>query len=172
MNRYRLIFPALALALMTFAAYAPAFRAGYVWDDDMHLTENAAVASPDALRQIWTHGTPSYYPLTFTTFWVERKLWGLDPAGYHLVNIALHAANCRIGEIRTAKGGEFVELKVPGGEVYFWAAGHGLDFRNTTDGSDVQLLFQRCITVTPLHSDMTNRARLAAMVPFGWPKLT
>ncbi|MDD5177492.1 MAG: DEAD/DEAH box helicase family protein [Sterolibacterium sp.] len=27
-------------------------------------------------------------------------------------------ANCRIGEIRTAKGGEFVELKVPGGEVY------------------------------------------------------
>ncbi len=27
-------------------------------------------------------------------------------------------ANCRIGEIRTARGSEFVELKVPGGELY------------------------------------------------------
>ena len=38
----------------------------------------------------------------------------------------------------------------PGGEVYYWAAGHGLDFRNTDEGSDVQGLFKRYITVTPL----------------------
>ncbi|HMN40987.1 MAG TPA: 5'/3'-nucleotidase SurE [Phycisphaerales bacterium] len=46
----------------------------------------------------------------------------------------------------------------PGGEVYYWAAGHGLDFRTTTEGSDVQELFNRCITVTPLRYDLTKKS--------------
>ncbi len=48
----------------------------------------------------------------------------------------------------------------PGGEVYYWAAGHGLDFRNTTEGSDVQELFKRCITVTPLRYDLTKKSSM------------
>lgn len=48
----------------------------------------------------------------------------------------------------------------PLGEVYFWASGHGLDFRTTDDGSDVQLLWQRCITVTPLRYDLTKKSTL------------
>lgn len=46
----------------------------------------------------------------------------------------------------------------PSGEVYFWAAGYGLDFRNTDEGSDVQGIFQRCITVTPLRYDLTKKS--------------
>jgi len=48
----------------------------------------------DGLRRIWTTTqTPQYYPLVFTTFWFEYQLWGQSPAGYHLVNILLHALN-------------------------------------------------------------------------------
>jgi lipoprotein NlpI len=47
------------------------------------------------LRRIWldTGSTPQYYPLVFTVFRLEYDLWGLRPAGYHAVNILLHAAS-------------------------------------------------------------------------------
>ena len=35
----------------------------------------------------------NYWPVTFTAYWAQYQLWGLAPAGYHLVNIALHAAS-------------------------------------------------------------------------------
>jgi 5'-nucleotidase len=50
----------------------------------------------------------------------------------------------------------------PTGEVYYWAAGHGLDFHATEPGTDVDLLMQGHITLTPLHFDLTNRGRFAA----------
>ena len=34
--------------------------------------------------------TPQYYPLVFTTFRIEHALWGLDPVGYHLVQVLIH----------------------------------------------------------------------------------
>jgi 5'-nucleotidase len=48
----------------------------------------------------------------------------------------------------------------PSGEAYYWATGHGLDFRATEAGSDVELLLKRNITVTPLWYDLTNHAEV------------
>ncbi len=48
----------------------------------------------------------------------------------------------------------------PAGDAYYWSTAHGLDFRFTDPGSDVQELFKRCITITPLFHDLTNRATL------------
>ncbi len=32
-------------------------------------------------------------PPDLTTFWAQRRFWGLDPVPYHVVNILLHAGN-------------------------------------------------------------------------------
>src|SRR5256885_17263498 len=84
----------IALLVLTVVVYLPALRAGFIWDDDDHLTNNPAMNSVEGLKQIWSSLAVSrYYPLTLTTFWAERRLWGLNPLPYHAVNIALQATN-------------------------------------------------------------------------------
>jgi len=84
-----------ALFLVIGLAYIPALGCGFIWDDDEYVTENPTLRTVDGLRRIWLEprSTPQYYPLVFTTFWIEYHLWGLSPLGYHLVNVVLHAAN-------------------------------------------------------------------------------
>lgn len=106
---------AVALVVATLIAYLPAFGAEFIWDDDAYLTNNAVLFAPDALRQIWFKlgATIQYYPLVFTSFWIEHHLWGLNPAGYHVVNILLHAvAGVLLWRV-------LVRLEVPGAA---WAA--------------------------------------------------
>jgi len=82
------------IALLTFTAYSSALNGEFIWDDDLYITQNTLLTSPHGLWQIWTTTkSPQYYPLVFTTFWIEQRLWGLNPAGYHVVNVILHAAN-------------------------------------------------------------------------------
>jgi tetratricopeptide (TPR) repeat protein len=91
---HRSWFLVFVLVIVTFIAYQPTWHAGFIWDDDDHLTANPAMTAPHGLRMIWSSLTVSrYYPLTLTSFWVQWRLWGLNPRPYHLVNVALHAAN-------------------------------------------------------------------------------
>ena len=87
--------PGLLLAVATLLAYQPAWHAGFIWDDDVYVTRNRLLTAPDGLKRIWfSLDAPSQYcPLVYTSFRLERPFWGLNPAGYHLVNILLHAAN-------------------------------------------------------------------------------
>jgi tetratricopeptide (TPR) repeat protein len=83
------------LFLITIVAYVPAMNGGFIWDDDAYVTENETLRSLEGLHRIWFEvgAVPQYYPMVHTTFWVEYHLWGLDPLGYHLVNIILHWLN-------------------------------------------------------------------------------
>ena len=82
------------LVLATVLAYQPVWHAGFTWDDDRYVTANPLLVEPNGWEHIWfSSGAPQYYPLVFTSFRLERALWGLNPAGYHCVNILLHAAS-------------------------------------------------------------------------------
>ncbi len=87
---------------MTLAAYVPALRGGFVMDDGQFVAQNPLLLNLGGLWRIWTQGVPGehYWPVTYTVFWIEHHLWGLAPAGYHTVNVLLHAVNailvCRV----------------------------------------------------------------------------
>jgi tetratricopeptide (TPR) repeat protein len=85
----------LLLAVVTILAYRPAWNGGFLWDDDDYITKNDLLTASDGLRRIWfSLDSPSqYFPLVYTTFRIERALWGLNPSGYHWVNLLFHVAN-------------------------------------------------------------------------------
>src|ERR1700722_20339119 len=79
------------LALLVLVVFYPAISGQMVWDDDHHVGLMSSLQGVDGLVKIWTpqRGTPQYYPLTFTTYWVERIIWGDNTLGYHLGNMLL-----------------------------------------------------------------------------------
>jgi protein O-mannosyl-transferase len=100
---------AALLMLLTVAAYVPAMSAGYIWDDDTLLTANPQMRSADGLAQIWRgEQTRDYQPVTLSVFWLEWRLWGDNPAGYHAVNILLHGLGAVLLWLVLAR------LRVPG----------------------------------------------------------
>src|SRR5438094_2409047 len=109
-KRGRAWFFALVLAALTIFAYRPAWNGGFIWDDDVYITNNELLTAPDGLRRIWfSLDSPSqYFPLVYSTFRIEHALWGLNPTGYHWVNLLLHVANALLVWAVLAR------LKVPG----------------------------------------------------------
>jgi tetratricopeptide (TPR) repeat protein len=89
---------AVILAAAVILAYQPAWHAGFIWDDDVYVTHNRLLTAPDGLQRIWfSRDSPSqYFPLVYTAFRMERSAWGLDPGGYHWINILLHAASAML----------------------------------------------------------------------------
>ena len=90
--------PALALCLLVAVCYLPATEAGFVWDDALFLSAEP-VRDAAGIWDIWfapssmKEAEGHYWPLVYTTFWLEHKLWGFEPLGFHIVNILLHIVN-------------------------------------------------------------------------------
>lgn len=82
---------AAVIILAVFAAYSQAIQGGFIWDDEMYVTENLLLRSVDGLYRIWFEigAHPQYYPLVLSGFWAQYQLWGLDPLGYHIVNVVI-----------------------------------------------------------------------------------
>jgi tetratricopeptide (TPR) repeat protein len=88
----RLTIGIVVIAGLVLAAYWPALQAGYIWDDDDYVLANETLRSIDGLYRIWFEfgAVPQYYPLVHTVFWIQYRLWELNPLGYHTVNVTLH----------------------------------------------------------------------------------
>ncbi len=88
---------ALLLALLVLVAYYPALMAGFIWDDII-FTSAKPVKEWAGIWDIWTDPKSlelegHYWPMVYTSFWLEHKLWGDAPAGYHAVNLLLQLVN-------------------------------------------------------------------------------
>lgn len=79
-----------------FVSFLPALQAGFVWDDADYVRTNETIRSLDADRILSFFAAPqqgNYHPLTILSLAIDYALGGLDPFGYHLVNVLLHVAN-------------------------------------------------------------------------------
>ena len=93
-TRLSLIFASAFIFAATLAAYFPVMHAGFIWNDSDYVTQ-AALRSLGGLGRIWFEvgATQQYYPMLHSVFWIEHRLWGDTPFGYHLINVLLHAAS-------------------------------------------------------------------------------
>jgi len=86
------------LALTTFALYLPVAWYGFVnYDDNLYITENPIVQAGvtwAGVKWAFTTGALSNWnPLAWLSFMTDCGVFGLNPAGPHLVNVLFHAAN-------------------------------------------------------------------------------
>jgi tetratricopeptide (TPR) repeat protein len=85
------------IALVTFAAFLPTLQNQFVnWDDADNFLDNPYYRGLgwSQLRWMWTTFHMGHWiPLTWMTLGLDYRLWGMNPVGYHLTSLVLHAAN-------------------------------------------------------------------------------
>jgi Tfp pilus assembly protein PilF len=90
-------FIAAGILLTTLAVFLPALDNHFVeWDDSTLFTKNEHYRGLGWTQLRWMLTSTSmghYVPVTWLTHGADYLLWGMDPAGYHFVNIVLHSAN-------------------------------------------------------------------------------
>ena len=81
---------------MTVAAFYPALQNNFVnWDDYKNIVENSHYRGLGWANIRWMFTTfhmGHYQPLTWVTLGMDYVLWGMNPFGYHLTSLILHAA--------------------------------------------------------------------------------
>ena len=102
----------LILAVVTMLAYQPAWHGGLLWDDDANIA-TPELRSLDGLRRIWfvPRTTQQYYPLLYSSSWLQERFWGDSTTGYHLVNLLLHIG-CVVLVLKILRF-----LRIPGAEL-------------------------------------------------------
>ena len=77
------------------------------------ISRRPELRSLDGLRRIWfqPRATQQYYPLLYTSYWLQQRLWGDSTTGYHLVNLLLHIG-CAVLVLKILRF-----LRIPGAEL-------------------------------------------------------
>jgi tetratricopeptide (TPR) repeat protein len=87
----RLLAGVATILVATCIAYFPAIGGEFILDDHLNLTENPLIRAPDGPYKFWfTSEAIDYWPVFNTALWLEWRLWGPNPIGYHVVNLVLH----------------------------------------------------------------------------------
>ena len=87
---------ALAVVAVTLAAFWPVLDNGFVnWGDQAELVGNERFRgfSGEHLRWMFSTNLMGHYqPLSWLTLAIDHAFWGMNPRGFHLSTLVLHAA--------------------------------------------------------------------------------
>ncbi len=108
-RRVQLIF-ILLLLTVNLSVFLPSMSGDFLWDDKYFISENPALMGTRFLHDFWRSpfggfsGTDEtsvrldrelqfYRPLTSLSYWLDFRIWGLNPAAFHLSNILIQTLN-------------------------------------------------------------------------------
>jgi tetratricopeptide (TPR) repeat protein len=95
----------ILLWVLTVTVFWHGLAGGFAWDDFSLIVDNATLQHPRRLSELLTAGfwdvssskanlsetyAHVYRPLVTLTLFVQNRLFGLDPRGFHAVSLALH----------------------------------------------------------------------------------
>lgn len=90
----------LAIFVIVFLSFLPALDGQFLdWDDRENLVSNSGYRGLGWAQLKWMFTTTvlgHYIPLTWLSFGINYALGGLNPWGYHLLNLLLHGANAAL----------------------------------------------------------------------------
>lgn len=78
---------AIILCAVTVAVYCSAFSGDFHYDDLSAILDNPHL---DRWQTFVVHLDHRVRPFLYATFFIDRSLYGVNPAGYHLLNLLLH----------------------------------------------------------------------------------
>src|SRR5262245_42363801 len=89
--------PGVLVGVVTLVTFLPALRNDFVnWDDVDNFLDNPHYRGLGWTNIHWMLTTAHfghYIPVTWLTLGLDYVLWGMNPRGYHLTSILLHAVN-------------------------------------------------------------------------------
>ncbi|MBI3895917.1 MAG: glycosyltransferase family 39 protein [Acidobacteria bacterium] len=95
LDRWRRLLPYALLLSVTLALYATTLYFDFVWDDDVYVRKNYRIQglSPLHLQAIWSNIYLGHYaPIQHTFLAILHHCSGMEPFGYHLGQLLIHAA--------------------------------------------------------------------------------
>lgn len=114
------IFPVIVIFLAVFVVFLPSLGNDFVWDDIRNYIDNYNFRGLSPSNVFWMFTSldcDNYYPLNWLTLAIDYKLWGMNPAGYHLTNVFIHALNAVVFFVLTKKIFDIVFLSACKDEI-------------------------------------------------------
>lgn len=89
----------VGLAIFSALPYLPSLEGDFIWDDIPNLVTNKSfpLEGDEGYRWAFTTGYMGHWqPLTWLSWQLDEVLWGMNPQGFRLTNLILHALNAII----------------------------------------------------------------------------
>jgi tetratricopeptide (TPR) repeat protein len=81
------------ILLLSFLIYLPSFKGAFVWDDNKYIENNPLITSIDLKALFSSYVMGNYHPITMLVYAIEYQFFGLNPMGYHIINLLIHVVN-------------------------------------------------------------------------------